>query len=48
VESRDPANLEACHLFDHKEPPTAAAPGLVTNAPGPAAKIPSWGTIGQH
>jgi hypothetical protein len=43
VESRDPAKLEACHLFDDKEPPAPAAPGLVTNAPGAAAIIPSWG-----
>jgi hypothetical protein len=48
VESLDPAKLPACHLFDHYQPPAAATPEVVTNAPGAAAKIPSWGTIGQH
>jgi hypothetical protein len=45
VASLDPAKLPACQLFD---PPAAAAPGLLTNAPGAAAKIPSWGSIGRH
>jgi len=45
VASLDPAKLPACQLFD---PPAAATPEVVRNAPGAAAKIPSWGSIGQH
>jgi hypothetical protein len=45
VASLDPAKLPAYQLFN---PPAAATPGLVTNAPGAAAKIPNWGIIGQH
>jgi hypothetical protein len=45
VASLDPAKLPACQLFN---PPAAANPGVAASAPGATAKIPSWGTIGQH